>query len=492
MDLASRPTEVADRARAFVLHTIALFLAMCLSYLLLDGTTGPIGAAAVLWLYVLATTFRRDPQRSDRAKALLGPRGWSVFLLFHASGFMTVTGATAVVVVCWLSVAYTPFKIEDMGVSPADIGGGLPHALTLLAGGIVLLALGVLLLNWGKGGLGRLFARLRQHGLGLILAPFLHETSLLLLLTGGLGLFVASVPLAILVDAMSFGRAHGFPAVVEQFPFLALGLVALAVLAAASADLTRNYALFEDMVQVLRTDDELPPRRDPWLVGLGPITLGGGAAITGALLWGLHVGFVAAGASAPALLAAQATAGALNDRALGFQTASQPGDFAATVNAHGFWRPDAPEAGLAVFLPGFQDSVEVAGKLSPGCQIIVAAAPATAEDAVRPMPDLPDWNTLPLDSPNYGASGDGNDAEMRSYSARELSPQPPLRYCVRVTCPVPVTWNAEAAVALYSSHPSGRRDWLLNFYFDMFAVGRAPEPGGYCNADGSLADTYQG
>ena len=68
----------------------------------------------------------------------------------------------------------------------------------------------------------------------------------------------------------------------------------------------------------------------------------------------------------------------------------------------------------------------------------------------------------------------------------------PLRYCVKVTCPVPVTWDAPPAVSLYSSHPTGSRGWLYWVYFDLYTEGAAASPGGYCTADGELAETYQG
>lgn len=66
-----------------------------------------------------------------------------------------------------------------------------------------------------------------------------------------------------------------------------------------------------------------------------------------------------------------------------------------------------------------------------------------------------------------------------------------VKYCVKVTCPVPTTWDAPPAISLWSSHLRWKQGWNSQFYFDLYAEGRATA-GGYCNADGTLADIYQG
>lgn len=485
MEQSPQPPDAGDLARSFLVHAAAVFIAMNLSYALLDGVLGPIGAAAILTLYVLGRSFRKKRQRSSRPK-VGGARGWLAALLCHASGFMTITGATAAVIVGWLSVTYEPFDIGGMRISPQDdIAGGLPHALILLAGGLVSMALSVLLLNWGQGGLGRLSDRLRRHGPGLVLAPWLTETALLLLLSGGVGLFVASVPIGLLVDAMSLGRADGLFEIVERFPFVALGLAALAVLATASVHLLTDFALFEDMAGTLQAAEDTPRRRDARLPVLATFTLAGSAGIVGSMVWGLHVAFLAAGASVPALLAAQSTADVLDERAFELQASGHgAAEFIAAVNENGSWLAESPQGGLVALLPALAEPLAETG-LPPGCRIAVAAAAATAEDAARPVPDLPD----PRPATPGAAAGADTDYEVTS---REPRRAPPLRYCVKVTCPVPVTWDAPAALALYSSHPSGRPDWLLNAFFDMFAEGRAAAPGGYCTVNGQLAPSYQG
>ena len=126
-------------------------------------------------------------------------------------------------------------------------------------------------------------------------------------------------------------------------------------------------------------------------------------------------------------------------------------ELAAILSEYGSWNPEAPEAGIPALFPKLGE-VLPAGDL-PGaaaCSITIAAG-VTADRAA-----------------------------------------PDLNYCIRTACPSPVAWAAPPAVALWSSHPSGKEHWLGSLFPDVFANGRAPAPGGYCTADGELADEFQG
>ncbi len=485
--------ETGDIVRSFVLQVLGLFVAMLLPLAVLDAKQGAAGVVLILAVYVLAT-LNWEELPKDGAFRLKGRlRVLIAAPIVFASGFMAVTGVTLGILVAWLNVAYTPLEIDGWQVIPADgeILGGLPHVLTLLAGAVVFLALGVVLLHWGHGGLADLGGRLRRHGIGLVLAPWLNEAALLTLLTGGGVLAAVSVSLEDLVDTMSLGRAGGFLAVLDTFPFVGLHLASLSVLAVAWVHLIRDFSLFGDLVRVLRAEGE-QPRRDGWLPTLAAITLAGAAAAVGAMLWTAHIGLLAAGGSVPATVAAKTVGDELGTWAIEMQEAGHGTDeLVATVNASGFWRPEAPEGGLATLMSDLGGSFDQAG-LRPGCEVVVSAAAATPDDAARPRPDIPHRQ---LSSPNPREADtpqNGMTASSPKEAGDEHDAASPLRYCARVTCPVPVAWDAPPAIALYSSHPSTRPDWMLNVYFDVFAGGVATAPGGYCTETGELADTYQG
>lgn len=486
--------EEADLARAFLLRVLVLIFAMGLSYTLLDGYAGPIGAAAIVVVYVFGGIFVKGRGKSDESKAPGGFRIWLAVAIFFVSGFMAVTGITGAVVIAWLRIVYTPFESEGVPAAllNGDVAGGMTYILAMLAGGVVFLALGILLLHWGRGGLDVLAGRLRRHGLGLFFSLWLNETAMLLLLTLGSSLFAVSVSLEILVDLMSFGRSGGLLAVLEAFPFMALGLASVAVLAVAMVSLIRDYTLFEDVIHALRDDDAPPVQRDAWWPSLVTITLGGAVGILGSMLWGLHVALPAAAASVPALEAGRAVGGDLEFWAIEMRVTGRGlEEMAAMVNENGFWRPEEPDRGLVELMPGLTESLAVSG-LQPGCGITVAAAVATPEDAARPIPNRSGWQPLIEELGQKEAEESGTVGSREELFSGDSYERSPLRYCVKVTCPVPVVWDAPPAVSLYSSHPSDKLDWMMGIYFDLDADGVAKSPGGYCTVSGELADSYQG
>jgi len=129
---------------------------------------------------------------------------------------------------------------------------------------------------------------------------------------------------------------------------------------------------------------------------------------------------------------------------------------AAEPNRLGSWTPEAPDAGLATLVAdpnaAFDDSCT--SRLAAGL-----ADPAGDEGGTPPPP--------------------------RDESAD-------LKFCIAVACAPPVAWRAPPALALLSSHSSRARYWRKDMCLDVFAVGRAAAPGGYCTETGELADSYQG
>ena len=131
-------------------------------------------------------------------------------------------------------------------------------------------------------------------------------------------------------------------------------------------------------------------------------------------------------------------------------------EYAAALNRFGYWSPDEPQAGLGSLVadPGqaFPDS----------CTVRIAAGIIEAP-------------TRDPDSPP---------------AANEVEPE--LKYCVAVACAAPFTWSAPPALTLVTSHDSQAEGWRETWYADVQANGIAPAPGGYCTADGELADEFQG
>ncbi len=224
--------------------------------------------------------------------------------------------------------------------------------------------------------------------------------------------------------------------------------------------------------------------------GFAAVALAGFLTVAGIFSHYAHVGTVAAGASAQALITGTLSRDAL-DRWAGEQRRSgrSPAEIAGMINENGFWSPDAPTQGLARLLQSSDrdpDGADGAWR----CPMTVAAGLVdAAELATAPWPDLPAPRIKDRQSRSPSGTGDsgGKDEDADRNSASGA-----VRYCLRVACPSPVVWRAPDAIALVSSHPSARPDWMHPLYFDLSADGVAAVPGGYCLADGSLAESFQG
>ena len=123
-------------------------------------------------------------------------------------------------------------------------------------------------------------------------------------------------------------------------------------------------------------------------------------------------------------------------------------EYAAALNRLGYWSPDAPEAGLGSLV------ADPAKAFPETCTVRIAAGT--------------------IDAP---ASSEA---------------EPELKYCIAVACAPPFTWSAQPALLLVTSHDSQAEGWREYWFADVQANGIAPAPGGYCTADGGLAETFQG
>lgn len=464
--------ETGDIARSFFLQAAALFAAMLLPYTVLDGAEAPFAVVAILFAYVLLASFLKGRRKPGKQSRKIGYRTGFAITLYAVSGFMAASGIWALIVIIWFSLAYKPVEAVELPITITSDGlfAALRHALTMLAGGVVLLALSILLLHWGRGGLGVLAARLRRHGPGLFLSPWVSETAIVMLLFGESLILGMGISLDMLIEAMSPGRTATFLDMADMFPFLPLCMFLTAVTAVALVGLM-GYGTFEAIIRALRDDGARPAPRDSWWPVLTTITLTTSAGTIAAALWALHVAIVAATASVSGLQAGTKVGHAVEYWAIVEHAAGRPKDeLAALVNAKGYWTKAEPDGGLPEFLPGL-DEVIAGFDLERECRIRVAAAPADPEDETIAEPGSP-HTELPavMDGEIPEGPGPADGAEAAGYGK-----PPPLRFCVKVICPAPVKWDPPLAVSLYSSHATGSRDWLYGAYFDFYAEGVASE-----------------
>lgn len=459
MSEATARPDVADRARSFVLQVTLLFAAVLTPYFILEGILAPLAAAGVLAAYAvvaLVLGFRAGPQGPSES---VGNKVVLSLMLYGAGGYMAVTGIATLVVFGWFGLAYRPI---DFGNLPVDfgvdvLGRALSSALSMLAVGFALLALAIVLLHWGHGGPAALAARLRRLGPGRPLAPWLSECAIILLLLGGSVFLMISVSLEILADMMARGREISFVDVATAFPFLPAGLFAMTILTVCLVDIIAGHEPYGVVIRALRDDAAPAEPRDAWWPVLATITVSAASGIVGAIIWAGHFAIVGATAAVPATIAGRSAALALDSWAYEEELAGRTSaDIAAMVNEMGFWTAAQAERGLADLLPDFLPALEEDFfRFGPeqACRVDVTAAPAAATD----------------------------DIAMTS-----------LRYCVRAACSTPVVWDAAPATSLVSSHPSENDGWIATVYVDLAAAGKASEPGGFCTADGSLAESFQG
>jgi hypothetical protein len=481
--------DTGELARNFVLHAALLFGAMLLPFAILDGAAAPFATVAILFGDVVLALFLKHREKTKAPRQKFSYGVGLVAILYSASGFMAATGIGGAIVAIWLGLAYKPIESEEL---PAFLTGdgllaGLPHTLAMLVGGVALLALSIVLLNWGRGGLGALAVRLRRHGPGLFLSPWILETAIVMLLFGGSLFMGMAITLDMLIEVMSPGRTASFLDLIEMFPFLPACMAVTAVTAVALGKLM-GYGAFDAVVRALREDDAEPRPRDAWWPVLATITLTSSAGTIAVAMWALYVAIAAATASVFALQAGAEVGGTLKYWAIVEHEAGRPKDeLAAMVNAKGYWSKAEPGEGLPELLPGMNEII--AGfDLERECRIQVAAAPAEPEDGNIARTSLP-YAELP-DFPDSEDSDDSSRAD--GAGAAGFGEAPPLRFCVKVTCPVPVNWDAPPAISLYSSHATGSQNWIYQSYFDLYAEGVAASPGGYCTASGELAESFQG
>lgn len=297
-----------------------------------------------------------------------------------------------------------------------------------------------------------------------------------------------------LLDTVRWDRIPTVWDLFLAFPVLPLGLLVTAGLLVSWRDIAQR-----DDVSADDPPDGGPGRSGTKAVGM-PVRISvaiiGFVAPLAALILPIHFMLVVATASVPALLAGAQSGSALARWADGLRHSGRPeAEIIAKINELGHWSPDAPGEGLGRLLPDLVENPDD-GIARWNCTVTVTAGTIDAtEREARPWPETSDhWTrvvhdaTRRFDEEMELRKAESEDAEEED---DEATPIPPVRYCVRATCPSSVVWQAPAAVAMSSSHPSASPHWVYTIYTDLLPEGR-PAPGGYCTVDGELASTYQG
>jgi hypothetical protein len=185
----------------------------------------------------------------------------------------------------------------------------------------------------------------------------------------------------------------------------------------------------------------------------------------------IHLAAVAATTSVPAFISATlAGTAALNWTANQQDNGVPPAEVVEQLNEYGQPGSLMAEDGLAVLLPDYRGQLENWGPRGD-CTIAVNAGIADPAELAGMA-----W---PEDIMSY------RDED----APREILD---VKYCLKVSCPSMVAGDARPMDALYSSHPAKNAGWIYALRFNLFYPDEALNAGGYCNADGTLADSYQG
>jgi hypothetical protein len=137
-----------------------------------------------------------------------------------------------------------------------------------------------------------------------------------------------------------------------------------------------------------------------------------------------------------------------------------PVEIVTRLTEFGAWDSATPRTGLVELLPSLSDTFEEDADIA--CEVAVTAGGLSEVEAAA----------LP--------------------SAASDSTPRPIKYCLRALCwQPPVTRKHDLGAGLVSSHASNNPGWFMR-RFQSPVIDGALVPGGFCNADGSLADGYQG
>lgn len=436
--------------KRFLAETTGLFVLLAAPWVVL-GTdlSGLLSAGiAIAWLvWSLVAGYRGRPRGGDSQRWQLLSAG-----LYVGSGGLLAVAVAVGVVLGWAIWAYDLGDDHLISFMPRILAISIATGLALTAAGYF----GGLALMRRHGVLsGSLPALARADLAGLFSSPTWLSYAFSFGLIGLMSTVGGAVSMHGVIDQIVPGRTATMTEVAAIFPVLPLGLLATAALLSLSRPLIAGMSMQIDEIRARLNPDAGGISRPPaWR---GPTAIAASAVVLASIVHPLHFGMVAALSVVHGIAPWQASSQAVTGWVAEQRDAGRgDAEISAELTAFGHWSPQAPGEGLAALLPALSNGLDTE------CSVSLAAATADPA-AVAGI----EWM-----SDDLKAAG--------------------LKYCLRVACPSPVVWQAPAPVILESSHASHRRFWVKNLYLDIFAEGRAAEPGGYCTADGELAAEYQG
>lgn len=415
---------------------------------------GPLAVGVIYMIWATAAGFRQ-------ASAALPskPRIVLFSLIQLIGGAVAAAGLGLLVSGIWLQSAYRRTIIES-----SDFSFALPlsHSTLVLLAPVVVLAgavaflFAVPLLRRDSDTPGQCFAQIRDQGIG-VLRP--AAAAWILLGLAAVSLLNAAISVDSLLELLW---------VIHPSGDIDSGLMETVFQGFAAA-------LFASAVLLVAFRRAQVPALGSLRGALGAPTIGAPAvlAVLGSAgvacawyLYVMHLGLVMSLGANSMMVGWGEVSRATYSWVDAQQTAGRdPADIASDLRAHGNPTAQGPDSGLFALLPELGEDLTDMG-LREGCTVSVDAGVA-------------DNSALP------------KDGWLEGYVAA-FQPLPEVSYCIRLTCPAPAVWQDHAVVVLHSSHPSRSRYWAYNVFIDRLGDGAALEPGGYCTADGRLADGYQG
>lgn len=431
----------------FMVEWLLLTAVVAVSYLVLGVETGALAVIGVAVAYVLYFLWRDIVGYLKRRKAS-GADGRTAFYvgMYWGSGGIAASILCLAAIPAWVLIA---FDTERLGVDlslfwlivPVVFLPAFPYLLGLL----MLRRRGVIS--------GSLSGFVRADIARLARSPLVPTFALAMALVALLSTMASAFAMEGLVKTLTQNSDAGFLDIAAMFPAIPLGLLASTALLTIART---RWTAGGDTVVLILAHLERRIRPPAW-----PAVVTAGASVVAviAVLNPIHIGLIGALGAVSGIApwsetsrAVESWIAARRDEGLG------AAEIAESLTRQGKWTPDAPKAGLAALMPG------LGAELSKHdmCRITVAAGPADPS-AVAGKGWIP-------------AETAGSD----------------IKYCLRVSCPSPLSWQAPPALLMTSSHPSRNREWAATSYIDIFARGAAVEPGGYCTADGRLAKDFRG
>lgn len=444
-----------------LLETVIVFMVLAaplISDVFIDLIVlGPPVVAAIYVIWAPIAAFRRAsfnlPSKLRTALFSLGQL---------VSALMAVGGVGTLVFGVWMRFAYRPEVLDPNGFGyddPFSLSFLTPIAFGLIIASVALFLASITFLRRDDESAGECLNRLRSDRM----RPLLPVAAATLLLGFGVASvlnFGASInALPLLLETTNPWRDVDAWFLVSEFQALPVALLASAVLLVLFR--RAQPAALACLRETRRDAVGRAPAVLAALAGIGSIGM-----FFGWSLYIVHVGMIAALGPVTMLTAWQEVSSATNDWIAAQREAGRNAtEIASELHDRGSWNPAEPDSGLAELIPGLGDTLKESS-LSDRCSVTLDAGVADNE-ALRDQ----DW--------------------IQEYET-DWQPLRDISYCIRLACPSPVVWQERPVMILESSHPSRNRHWAYTIFMDIFGNGAAYEPGGYCTADGELADEFQG